>query len=48
LTKIFAYLSVERPPKLVDPGIRIQVQTEKKSVRLREDYFGNLFKKKRK
>lgn len=49
----FAYLSVECPPKLVDPRIRIQVQMEKKLVRLKENfihvnYFQNLFKEERK
>lgn len=52
-SQLFAYLCVECPPKLVDPRIRIKVQTEKKLVRPEEsfihvNYFGNLFKEERK
>lgn len=52
-SQMFAYLSVECPPKLVHPRIRIQVQMEKKLVRLKENfihinYFQNLFKEDRK
>lgn len=50
---MFAYLSVECPPRLVAPRTRTQAQMEKNLVRLKENfihvnYFDILFKEERK
>lgn len=38
-SQLFAYLCVECPPKLVDPGIRIKVQILKKVSKTREKLY---------